>query len=212
MPLLDDPVADGFVSSLARPGGNLTGQSGTVPGLWAKRVELLKAAVPTLSRLVALWGDVSEFVDATASLGVALRGFDTGPKDRGPRLDAGEAKRRVEVAASWGAEGLLASSTAYLSFDTALIPRLALTYRLATISDQVSFTHAGGLMAYAADGVQLVRRAIIQVGKILQGADPAVLPMERPTQFVLSVNRATAQTLGITFSGVLSAQVTDWVS
>jgi putative ABC transport system substrate-binding protein len=196
---LGDPVGTGLVDSLAQPGGNITGLSLMVPEAAAKRLGLLKEAVPGIARvLVLLYFDdpiallqVKALRDAAASLGVTLQIRDVRTGDDLPAAFEAGAKER--------AEGLLTGAESLFVVYRGRIAELAARYRLPAIypfSAQV--VEAGGLMAYDTNFADLYRRAASYVDRILKGAKPSDLPIQQPTKFQFIVNLKTAKTLGLT--------------
>jgi putative ABC transport system substrate-binding protein len=181
---LGDPVGAGLVDSLVRPGGNVTGNTTMVSELASKRLALLKEAVPKISRVLVLAYlvdpiaplEVKALKETAPSLGVTLQIQDIQTAD--------DLAAAFEARAKEGAEGLLVCDESIFSVHRARISELAARYRLPAIyplSTQV--TDAGGLMAYATDVLDLQRRVAIYVDRILKGAKPADLPVERPTKF-----------------------------
>ena len=193
-----DPVGNGFVASLARPGGNITGLSTLSPELAGKRLELLKEIVPKLSRL-AVFGtsnsasnaqELKEVEGAAGGLGVKLQYFDVlALKDIEPAF-RGAAKARAD-AVIWLVSGGVVNVT---QAQTAL--RNA-NNRLPVIYGSQSYVEAGGLISYGINTVDLARRAAYFVDKILKGANPAELPVEQPTKFVFAINLKMAKEIGL---------------
>jgi len=194
-----DPVGNGFVASLARPGGNITGLSRIAPGLTGKQLELLKEIVPMLSR-VAVFGTstrpgnaqtLREVELAAGAFGVKLQFLDiVSPKDIETAFQA--AVRERADGALWFVTGSIGNP------HRKKIADLAASSRLPVIFFQRGEVEAGGLMSYGVNVVDLHRRAATFVAKILKGADPANLPVERAKKFTLVVNMKTAKQLGIT--------------
>jgi len=193
-----DPVALGFVVSLARPGANITGLTNQEGDLQGKRLQLLKEVAPNLTRAAVFWDPteahrslfVKEAETAAHTVGVTLRVLEA----RAPRnLEGAFASMKRE-----GVGGVSVQSSAMLIANRARIADLALQSRLPTICTSSTYTRAGSLMSYAADTFDLFRRAAIYVGKILKGAKPAGLPVEQPTKFELVINLKTAKALGLT--------------
>jgi len=193
-----DPVGDGLVASLARPGGNITGLSGMGPELTGKRLALLTEAVPGLVRVALLLDAESPGRDATLhdneaaarALGVQLLSLEV----RGPDEFAGA----FQAAIHRHAQALIIQTTPLFGAHRAPLAALALASRLPTISGTQGHAHAGGLMTYGAPVPESWRRAATYVDKILHGAKPADLPMEQPTKFELVINLKTSKALGIT--------------
>ena len=193
-----DPVGNGFVASLARPGGNVTGLSALSPEISGKQLELLKEIVPTLSR-VAVLGNSAEPANAlvlrevelaAGAFGVKLQHLDVlGPKDIETAFRAASKGRADAV--------LVLLSPVVISHRTQLV-EIALKSRLPAIYPRPEFVEDGGLMSYATSFADLSRRAATYVDKILKGAKPADLPVEQPTKFELVINLKTAKQIGLT--------------
>jgi putative ABC transport system substrate-binding protein len=192
-----DPIADGLIESYARPGGNITGIANSPEEVPAKRLELLKEAVPKLSRVGVLWDAtigpvrISKATEETSrSLRVAILAFEVrGPAD----LD-----RAISAAAEAPVGGMIIASTPMLSQNREQIVELVTKHRLPAISLSRSWPEEGLLMSYGSNLADLFRRAALYVDKILKGAKPADLPVERPSGLELIINLKTAKTLGIT--------------
>jgi putative ABC transport system substrate-binding protein len=196
-----DPVMEGLVTSLARPGGNVTGLTSLGSELITKRLELLKQAVPGVSRVAGLWQpgalgerrekDMLKEADVAArALGVRLQFVEArGPADF-DRAFSDMTRARVDALT-------LLTSTTFLQERRRLVA-LATKNRLPAVYPSREYVDADGLMAYGADLSDLFRRAATYVDKILKGAKPAELPVEQSTKFELLVNLKTATTLGLT--------------
>jgi putative ABC transport system substrate-binding protein len=194
--IASDPVGDGMVASLARPGGNVTGLSTQTNELVGKRIELLRQVLPNLRRLAVLTNvsypaGVREITEVRA----VARKF-------GIDVEALEIQRAEDIAPAFGAlkngvEALYVSPSALVNANIARINTLALGARLPTIHPFREYLGAG-LMAYGAKNTNLFRQAGDLVDKILKGAKPADLPVEQPTKFELVVNLTTAKALGLT--------------
>jgi putative ABC transport system substrate-binding protein len=191
MPLSSDPVGDGLVASLARPGGNITGLSMMTPDSGPKRLQLLKEVFPRLTHPVAvLWNP--DYV------GMKARFRQT----QGEAPAVGLAVRSVEVRDSRElerADALILLVDPLTLSQRLRIVEFATEERLPAIYETSPFVEAGGLMSYGPNVDDLVRRAAIYVDKILQGAKPADLPVEQPERFELVINLKSAKELGITF-------------
>ena len=193
-----DPVGSGFVASLARPGGNITGLSNLASELNGKRLELLKEIVPKLSR-VAVLGTSSAEANAESlretelvatAFGVQLQYLDVlSAKDIESAFRAGS-KGRAEAVFVLGGSVLLAQRTQ--------IVELAAKNRLPATYNQPEYVEAGGLMTYGVNLADLYRRAATYVDKILKGAKPAELPVEQPKKFELIINLKAAKQIGLT--------------
>jgi len=193
-----DPIGNGFVASLARPGGNITGLSNLNRELSGKRLELLKEVVPRLSR-VAVFGtstfpgtaqNLKEAELAAGALGVKLQYLNVlGPKDIETAF-RGASKGRAEAVLAMGGGGLTSQRTQ--------IVELAAKSRLPAIYYIREFVEVGGLMSYGVSVNDLDRRAATYVDKILKGAKPADLPVEQPIKFEFIVNLKAAKQIGLT--------------
>jgi putative tryptophan/tyrosine transport system substrate-binding protein len=206
MHMLGDPVATGLVASLARPGENVTGVTIMASGLSAKRLEILKAAVPRLSRVLVLSylvdpiaaPQVRELESAARSLGVKLLVQDVRTGDDLPAaFDAG---------ARWHADGLLTTAESILVVQRKRIVDLANQHRLPALYPYRTVVDSGGLMAYDSFTPDLQARTATYVDKILKGAKPADLPVEQATTFELVINLKTAKALGLTIPPSLLAR------
>jgi putative tryptophan/tyrosine transport system substrate-binding protein len=199
--LLGDPVGTGLVDSLAQPGANVTGTSMMFPEVATKRLELLKEAVPAISRILVLSYlvdpiaplQVKALQQAAPSLGVTLQIHEIRTADDLPAA--------FEAGAREHAEGLLTTAESIFVAQRARVSELAARYRLpAMYPYAMQVTDAGGLMAYDVDYAEVLRRAAIYVDRILKGAKPSELPVQQPTKFALIINLKTAKALGLTIS------------
>jgi len=200
-PIAGDPVTSGLVTSLARPGGNVTGLSILDPDLVGKCLEQLKQAVPGVSGVAVLWqpGGLGERTDKDM-----LKGAEVAARALGVRLQFVEARGPADfdrafsemTRARAGALTVL-PSTMFLHERRRLVD-LAARNRLPAVYPWREAVDAGGLMAYGANIADLFRRAATYVDKILKGAKPADLPVEQPTKFELVINLKTAKALGLT--------------
>jgi ABC-type uncharacterized transport system substrate-binding protein len=194
-----DPVGAGLVSSLAKPGGNITGLSTMSAALSGKRLELLKAVVLRLRRIGVLWfpdspngvASFKELKAAAQSLGVDVRSLVVRPPI--PEID-----KAFETASNWRADALIAFDDALILSNRTRIIALAAKYRLPAVYGYREFPDAGGLMAYGPSRHDMYRRAAAYVDKVLKGAKPGDLPVEQPTKFELVINLKTAKALGLT--------------
>jgi putative ABC transport system substrate-binding protein len=195
---IGDPVGSGLVASLAQPGGNVTGVSFMSPELSARRIELLREILPGLSRVAVLWNannpgathHAAVMERAIAQLGLACLPFPV----RGPSDFAAA----IQAATRAGAEVLDVVDDTALTHHRAQLLGLAAQHALPVGSMYKDFAEAGGLIAYAPNLPAIYRRAAYYVNRLLQGAKPAALPVEQPTQFDLVINLKTAKQLGIT--------------
>ena len=195
----NDPVEQGFVASLNRPGGNITGTTFTPgPEILGKQVQLLKEVIPHATRLAILLNPAdpesarqfAELASAARSLGLRAQRVEA----RGPEEFAGA----FAGMAREGAEGLLVAGGSTFLVHRARLAELAVMAKLPTMWSFRENVEAGGLMAYAVNMASFVGRSAEYVDKILRGAKPADLPVERPSIFELVVNLKTAKALGIT--------------
>jgi len=194
-----DPIGNGFVASLARPGGNITGLSTLAPELTGKRLELLKEIVPRLSR-VAVFGTstqpgnaqaLKEVELATAALGIKLQYLDVmAPKDFESAFRAANKGQADAV--------LMMVPSGIVNALREKITELAVKSRLPATYQQREYVEAGGLMSYGVSIDDLNRRAATYVDKILKGRKPADLPVEQPTKFELVINLKAAKQIGLT--------------
>jgi putative tryptophan/tyrosine transport system substrate-binding protein len=193
-----DPVAAGFVASLARPGGNVTGLSSNNPLLSGKRLQLLKEVVPRVTRIAILWNPdepnseaaLRETQMAARALGIRVQPLAVRSPD--------DLEGLLLAAIREQASALTVPGDPVTLFHRATLASLALKHRLPTIYNDKLLVEAGGLMSYGASDRELHRRAAVYVDRILKGAKPADLPVEQPTKFELVINRKTAKTLGLT--------------
>jgi putative ABC transport system substrate-binding protein len=193
-----DPVGNGFVASLARPGGNITGLSSLAPELSGKQLELMKEVVPRLSHIAVFGTSTSsgnaqslrEVELAAGAFGVKLQYLDVlSPKD---------IETAFRAASKWRADAILMLPGPVFVLQRAQFADLAAKNRLPAIYPQTEYTEFGGLMYYGTNTPDLFRRAATYVDKILKGAKPADLPVEQPTKFELIINLKTAKQIGLT--------------
>lgn len=198
---LGDPVAEGLIDSLARPGGNITGLSRLTRDLRGKRLELLKEVVPRISRVGVLW----DAANAPGSRGLAFKNYETAARDlkiplqslevSGPNPDLEGAFRE---AVKGRLSALITARTTVLVRYPKRIAELAIKNRLPSMYEGSEFVDQGGLMSYAASDPENFKRAAVYVDKILKGAKPADLPVEQPTKFEFVINLKTAKALNLT--------------
>ena len=192
-----DPVAEGLIESLARPGGNITGLSRLTRDLSGKRLELLKEVVPGISR-VGVLDDADAYLKAFKDYQAAGRALKIQLQSleiRGPNPDVEGA---FQAAVKSRIRALIATQITVLIPYTEKIADLAIKNRLPLMFETGSNVEAGGLMSYAASDADLFRRAAIYVDKILKGAKAVELPVEQPTKFELVINLKTAKQIGLT--------------
>src|SRR5262245_19302199 len=195
-----DPLGSGFIASLARPGGNVTGLTDLGPKLGGKRLELLKEAVPKLVRVAVLYDpdnpssvlSVKEVLPVAASaLGLTARLWEVRDASGFERVFAALSKERPDGLYSPGGGALMAA-------NAKRIAGFALKSRLPSLISAREAVDAGGLIYYGADFADIYRRVAYYIDKILKGAKPADLPVEQPTKFELVINLKTAKQIGVT--------------
>lgn len=202
----NDPVTEGFATSHARPGGNVTGLIGTPPELDGKRLQLLKEAAPAISRVAILQSAGALFPAATWVRHAQTVGVGVDPL--GPR-GPGEIDEAVEEAARKGADALLVPQNPLANAHRQEIIQLAARLRWPAIYYRREWVDEGGLMAYEANQDDLWRRAAAHVDKILQGAAPADIPIEQPMLFDFRINLKSAQTLNLSIPQHVLLQATE---
>ena len=200
-----DPVANGLVASLARPGGNVTGLSNQSADIAGKQLDLLRAVVPNLHRLAIM-------ANIASSIGVLeMREVQAAAQTLGLEVTTVEIRRAEDIAPAietlkGGADALYVVTEPLANTNRIQINTLALAARLPTLHGQKPYVEAGGLMSYGANIPALFRRAADYVDKILRGAKPADLPVEQPTKFDLVINLKTAKALGLEIPPTLLAR------
>jgi putative tryptophan/tyrosine transport system substrate-binding protein len=205
----NEPVRQGFVASLARPGGNITGLSQINVQLAGKQLELLKDTVPRLARLAFLWNP------AIPDRAYELRETETAAESLALRVHSLEARTPEELEVAFAAaateqpDALLVQTSSLNSVHRARIAELAAGNRLPTMASRREFATNGGLMGYGPNRDDQYQRAAYFVDRILKGAKPADLPVEQPMTFDFVINLKTAQTLGLTIPSHVLAQATE---
>lgn len=192
-----DPVASGLVKSLSRPGGNFTGLNSFASEIWGKRVQLLRQALPLVTRIGRLDNPdnplvpplAAEINGAARSLGAETRLFELRRRE--------DLESVFDAALTWRAGALLVGIDAVAQAHRKSIVELAAKHRLPAMYASREFVEAGGLMSYGVSYSGLYYRAANFVGRILKGAKPGDLPIEQPTKLELVINRKTAKVLGI---------------
>jgi ABC-type uncharacterized transport system substrate-binding protein len=194
----NDPVGNGFVASLARPGGNITGLSTLAPELSGKQLELLKEIVPNLSRVAVFNNSTNpgnvlvlrEIELAAEALKVKVQTLDLlNPRDIEPAFRTASKERN---------EAVIVAGSAMISSNRSQVVKSAVKNRLPTIFYTLEMVEAGGLVAYGVNRSDLARRAATYVDKILKGAKPSDLPVEQPTKFDMVINLKAAKQIGLT--------------
>ncbi len=207
----NDLVAAGLVDSLARPGGNITGSQLLNDELIPKRLELLKALVPNLSKVAFLREDVT--ISALPQLSARFdQQVAIAARSLGIEAHTFIVRRAGDLAAAFLGmkknhdQAVVVMSPAFMFVHRKAVIDLAAAHRIAAVYDLQVFVEAGGLMSYGVDVSEMQRRAAFYVDKILKGAKPADLPIEQPTKFELVINLKTAKTLGLTVPQSLLAR------
>jgi len=191
-----DPVGEGLVSSLARPGGNVTGFSNLSPDLSGKRIEILKEAFPRIARVAVLvtpseeGGQLKATGDLARVLNLRIHAFEVNTRTD---IEAAFGKLKKQSPDAW----LILGSAITFEHRKLLAQRLVES-RLPAILPHVAFVESGGLMSYGPNFADLYRRAAVYVDKILKGVKPADLPIEQPTKFEFVINLKTAKQMGLT--------------
>ena len=192
-------VEQGIVASLAHPGGNITGLENNPLGMFGKRLELLKEAVPQISRVAFLFNPSNP-----ASLNLELPGFETDARALGLQLQRVAVRHPDEFDAVFAAIVESRTDALFIADEETFYPHIqqimdfAATHRFPTVVGLRQFAEAGGLIAFSASYREIEQRAAVYVDKILKGAMPGDLPIERAMQFELVINLKTAQALGLT--------------
>jgi ABC-type uncharacterized transport system substrate-binding protein len=206
----DDPVRSGYVASLARPGGNITGVTLLVVNLFAKQLELLRELVPEIKRVAILWDpampsttqDLRDAQAAAMLLGLQLRITEA-------RGAAGEYENAFTAMSAERIEAVVIAGTPTFLQDRSRIINLAAKHRLPAIYSSNDDVRAGGLVSYGAVQAETIRLAVGYADRILKGASPSDLPVEQPTRFELAINLKTARELDITIPPAVLARAGD---
>jgi putative tryptophan/tyrosine transport system substrate-binding protein len=193
-----DPVGAGFVASLARPAGNITGLSALNPELSGKRLGLLKEIVPRLARVAVLWNPSEPNAETYwRETQRAARAMDVHPQSLEVRVPR-DLEGAIQAARRGRANAFTVLTDPVTLYHRAQLAELAAKHRLPAIYSERLFVEAGGLMSYGANDREMHRRAALFVDKILKGAKPSELPVEQPTTYELVINLKTARALGLT--------------
>lgn len=205
--VVSDPVGSGFVSSLSRPGGNITGTASVNRELAAKRLQILKEMVPKTSRVAALITDepqvapqLEQVQQAANRLGMTILTTQV--------LNRDDFESAHKLLRTWRADSLYVIDSVKNSSNSQLLAEFAAQNRLPAIYAESRYADAGGLVSYGPNFADLFRRAAHYVDKILKGAKPADLPVEQPTKFDLVINMNTAKALGIKIPQSILVQAT----
>jgi putative ABC transport system substrate-binding protein len=194
-----DVLRVGFVTELAHPNGNITGMTSIGPDLYGKRLDLLKESIPKLSKVAFIWSSTNpgntdeqtrDVEKLARALGLSVQSYDVKEIEK---LDV-----VFQSAKQYGAQGVLLGAGGFFGFHQKRIIDLTVKHRLPAMHSNVQHVEAGGLMAYMYDRPYQFRRAAEYVDKILKGAKPSYLPIERPNKFELVINLKTAKQIGLT--------------
>jgi putative tryptophan/tyrosine transport system substrate-binding protein len=203
---VNDPVEQGFVSSLAHPGGNITGFSFVDFQMVGKWLEMLKEAAPSVSRAALMFNP-----DMSPQYYLYLRSFEAMPRSIAAELTASPVRDTGEVEAAFaklGREpggGLIVAPDAFTIVHHQLFIRLAQQHRVPAVHPNRSHVVQGALMSYGPDPYEMFRRSASYIDRILKGAKPADLPVQQPTKFELAINLKTAKALGVEIPAALLA-------
>jgi putative ABC transport system substrate-binding protein len=195
---LGDPIAEGWVATLARPGANLTGVAGLSPDLAGKRLELLRELVPSLAKVAVLWNPANRAEE------VAVKATETAAQSLGMSVavehagNSSEFDRVFSAIARSGAKAVVVLPDPMFLANRQQLVELTNRSRLPAIYMETGFVAVGGLISYGPNFTELFRRAAAYVDKILKGAKPGDLPVEQPTKFELSINLKAAAAIGVT--------------
>jgi putative ABC transport system substrate-binding protein len=209
MALSNDPVRTGLVSSLARPGSNITGLSNIAPQLAGKRLQLLKETVPGATRVAAIWNvadgsmalEYGETGLAAEALGISVEPLSV--------REPADLERAYEAAIRERVDAVVIIADGFTVRHRARFVEVAAQSGLPTISGDRDYAGAGGLMAYGPNAAGLFHRAAYYVDRILKGTSPADLPVEQPMTFDFVINLRTAQALGLTIPPHVLLQATE---
>ena len=206
--LVHDPVGMGFVASLARPGGNITGLAFQDSELSTKRLDLFRQAVPNLSRVAVLWNKeggggagVDVVTSAARSLGFQVLALEV--------KEAGDFATAIAAAKSWGAQGLVQLASPFITTNRKILLDLLKANHLPATCEVREYVVEGCLMTYSADYNLLFRRLAYFVDRILKGANPADLAIQQPREFDFVINLDTAQALGLNIPSSLRMQASE---
>ena len=192
----NDPVQMGLVASLARPGGNITGVTLILDELAGKRLALLKEVAPTISRVAVLWNpdhadpEFREMQRAAQSMKISLQSLEVRQSE--------DFEGRFQAATKAKSQAIIVVSSRLINLQRQRILDYAAKSRIPLVGDWGTWTPDGGLMSYGPNISEMIRRAAVHVDKILKGAKPADIPVERPTKFELVINLTAAKQIGLT--------------
>ena len=203
-----NPVGQGFVASLAHPGGNITGIAFQDSDLSVKRLDLFRSVVPNLTRVAILWNQEGGGMDAVkaveraaGSMKIATREFEV----RGPA----DLPKAVADAKAWGAQGVVQLASPVITFHRKVLLEALATHRMPATCEMRLYVEEGCLMTYSADLDTMFRGLAAIVVRILKGAKPADIPLQQPREFDFVINLKTAEALGLTIPPLVQIQMTD---
>jgi putative tryptophan/tyrosine transport system substrate-binding protein len=202
--IISDPIGTGVVKSLSRPGGNVTGLAMAGTDLEAKRVEVLKEAVPATTRIMVLH-DPKVGQAGVAEVRAAARALKLEPLIV-QAVDPGEFDGAFARAKEQGADALVTMASPFLNYNRKRLIELAGRYRLASIWYGAAFVREGGLLSYGPSFPDMYRRSAGYVARIIAGAKPADIPVEQPVKFEMIINLKTSKALGLEIPAVLIAR------
>ncbi len=194
--ILSDPINDGFIQSLARPGGNLTGLSMVGTDLESKRLQILKDGVPTVTKVMLLH-------DPTMGSTIGLEGAKSGARALGLEIIVGEVANADKFAgifteaARQNVNAVAGLASPFFNFNRKQLVDLCSQYRLPSIWEATAYIRDGGLLSYGPSFPDMYRRSAGYVAKIIKGAKPSELPVQQPTRFEMGINLRTAKALGV---------------
>jgi putative ABC transport system substrate-binding protein len=202
-----DPVGQGFVASLAHPGGNITGFINYDPTMGSKWLELLKEIAPGLARVAVIFNPTTAPLTTSLlqSIEAVARNFAV-TTTAAPIHDVTEIERAISAAASKPNGGLIVAPDAFNTSHHELITALAAEHQLPAVYPFASFAASGGLLCYAVDFEEQLQQAAVYIDRIFKGAQPISLPVQAPTKFRLLVNLKTAKALGLTIPPSIMVQ------
>ncbi len=203
-----NPVDQGFVASLARPGGNITGIAFQDSDLSVRRLDLLRAVVPNLSRVAIVWNEAAGGRGAVNAVELAAASMKIATREYEVRVPA-DLPKAVVAARAWGAQGLVQLASPVITYHRKLLLDALAAERMPATCEMRLYVEEGCLMTYSADLDAMFRGLAVTTARILKGAKPADTPVEQPREFDFVINMKTAATLGLVVPPVVQMQMTD---